>query len=137
FNQEKSEMDRFHKQSKFFYKYAMFAHFLSNILGSITQTFNQFGTVIIWFVGGLFVLNGELQVGALIAFQGYLSQMYGPIQRFSEVNITVQNSMANVERIFEVFDYEIDIQDEQNAVSLPKTEGDIIFENVSFTYIAE
>src|SRR5690606_11659728 len=60
-----------------------------------------------------------------------------PIQRFSEVNITVQNSMANVERIFEVFDYEVDIKNEKEPKRLPKTEGDIKFENVNFTYIAE
>jgi ABC-type multidrug transport system fused ATPase/permease subunit len=137
FNQEAREHERFHKQSTFFYDYVMHAHVLSNILGRITQSFNHLGVVMIWFVGGTFVMQGEITIGALIAFQAYLGQMYGPIQRFSEVNITVQNSMANVERIFEVFEYKVDIENKEMAKVIENIKGDVRFENVSFTYVAE
>lgn len=137
FNREKIEMERYDKQANQHFKYAMKAHILSNILGRITQSFNHIGTVIVWFVGGLFVVRGEFTIGGLVAFQAYLSQMYNPIRRFSDVNVTIQNSMANVERIFEVFDYEVDIKNNDHALPLKRSNGSLVFENVSFVYESE
>ncbi|WP_318615647.1 ABC transporter ATP-binding protein [Sporosarcina sp. YIM B06819] len=137
FNREPEEMSRFKKQIKHHYDYAMSAHVLSNVLGSITQTFNNTGNLISWFIGGMFVLNGHFTIGALIAFQQYLMQLYGPIQQFANINITIQNSMANIERIFEVFDIDPDIESKQNAIVLDESRGEIVFESVSFTYVIE
>jgi len=137
FNREPQEMERFKKQTEHHYKYSMSAHVLSNTLRTITQSFNHIGTLISWFVGGMFVLNGHFTIGALIAFQQYLLQLYGPIQQFANVNVTIQNSMANIERIFEVFDVEPSILSKDNAVRIEEAQGDIVFENVSFTYVIE
>ena len=137
FNREKEEMDRFKKQINFHYKYAMSAHILSNTLGTITQAFNHAGNLIIWFVGGMFVLNGHFTIGALVAFQQYLQQLYGPIQQFANINVTIQNSMANIERIFEVFDVEPQIESKANAKMLETAEGGVKFKDVTFTYVIE
>src|SRR5690625_3273729 len=115
----------------------MSAHVLSNTLGTITQAFNNIGTLLIWFIGGLFVLNGHLTIGALIAFQQYLLQLYGPIQQFANINVTIQNSMANIERIFEVFDIEPKIKNAKNALPIEHCQGGITFDRVSFTYVVE
>lgn len=137
FNREKEEMDRFQKQTKQHFKYAMSAHILSNTLGTITQLFNHSGNLIIWFAGGMFVLNGNFTIGSLIAFQQYLQQLYGPIQQFANVNVTIQNSMANIERIFEVFDIEPNINSIENPVRVKKAKGGVVFDDVSFTYVIE
>lgn len=137
FNREPEEMSRFQKQIKHHFNYAMFAHVLSNTLRSITQAFNHTGTLIIWLVGGLFVINGHFTIGALVAFQQYLLQLYGPIQQLANVNVTIQNSMANIERIFEVFDIEPDITSKENALTLDQCKGSIKFESVSFNYVIE
>src|SRR5690625_4586150 len=137
FNREAEEMSRFKKQIKHHYNYAMSAHVLSNVLRTITQIFNHMGTLISWLIGGLFVIHGNFTIGALVAFQQYLLQLYGPIQQFANVNVTIQNSMANIERIFEVFDVEPSILSKDNAVRIEEAQGDIVFENVSFTYVIE
>lgn len=137
FNREPEEASRFQKQIKHHYNYAMSAHILSNSLGSITQLFNHTGNLIIWFIGGMFVINGHFSIGALIAFQQYLLQLYGPIQQFANINVTIQNSMANIERIFEVFDIEPTIKSKEDAISIDQCQGAITFESVSFTYVIE
>ena len=137
FNREPEEMSRFKKQIKYHYDYSMSAHILSNTLRSITQVFNHTGNLIIWFIGGMFVINGHFSIGALIAFQQYLLQLYGPIQQFANVNVTIQNSIANIERIFEVFDIEPEIKSKKATNSLEESHGDIRFESVSFTYVIE
>src|SRR5690625_86709 len=137
FNREAEEMSRFKKQIKHHYNYAMSAHVLSNVLRTITQIFNHMGTLISWLIGGLFVIHGNFTIGALVAFQQYLVQLYGPIQQFANVNVTIQNSMANIERIFEVFDIELDIMNQGDAVPIDNSKGEITFESVSFTYVIE
>lgn len=137
FNRELMELNRFKKQASAHYTYAMTAQFLSNTLGRISQTFQDFGGLLIWFAGGTMVIRGQMSVGELIAFQAYLAQMYGPIQRFSDVNVTIQNSLANVERIFEVFDIEPEIQNIDNPLPLKTCKGDIQFKEVGFDYVIE
>lgn len=137
FNREKMELSRFKKQATAHYSFTMSAHLLSNALGRISQTFQDAGGLIIWFVGGSMVIGGRMSVGELIAFQAYLSQLYGPIQRFSDVNVTIQNSLTNVERIFEVFDIQPDIRNKENPVPLKVCHGEIEFDQVSFEYVIE
>lgn len=137
FNRESEEASRFQKQIQNHFNYAMYAHILSNTLRSIAEAFNHAGNLIIWFIGGMFVIQGNLTIGALIAFQQYLLQLYGPIQQFANINVTIQNSMANIERIFEVFDIEPKIQSKPKAIALQQAEGAIEFNAVSFTYVME
>ncbi|MBD0378680.1 ABC transporter ATP-binding protein [Paenibacillus sp. WST5] len=137
FNRERMELNRFKKQASAHYAYAMTAQFLSNTLGRISQTFQDFGGLIIWFAGGTMVIRGKMTAGELIAFQAYLSQLYGPIQRFSDVNVTIQNSLANVERIFEVFDIEPEIRNKDNPIPLKACRGEIQFDQVGFDYVIE
>ena len=68
----------------------------------------------------MFVINGNFTIGALIAFQQYLQQLYGPIQQFANINVTIQNSMANIECIFEVFDIDPQIERYGHLSSLPR-----------------
>src|SRR5690606_21529544 len=115
FNREKTELERFDRQANQHVSHSLAAQLLSNTLGRISQTVGHTGTLITWAVGGALVLKGEMTIGLLLAFQGYLGQLYGPIQRFAEVNVTIQNSITNIERIFEVFDIEPDVQNKPNA----------------------
>jgi ABC-type multidrug transport system fused ATPase/permease subunit len=137
FNREQTELDRFNKQAERHYTFSMSAHRLSNILGSISQTLNHTGSLIVWFVGGYAVLKGHMKLGELIAFQAYLGQLYGPIERFSQVNVTIQNSLSNIERIFEVFDIQPEVKNKENPLPLKQCKGDIQFKNVNFTYVME
>ncbi|MDB5083645.1 MAG: multidrug transporter ATP-binding protein [Bacilli bacterium] len=137
FNREKAEMDRFDKQAKHHFEYQTSAQTLSNTLGRFSQMFNDTGNLIVWFLGGTLVLHHQMTIGGLMAFQAYLGQLYGPIQRFSDTNVVVQNSLSNIERIFEVFDNEPEIQNKPNARPLPHCSGDIVFQDVTFTYVSE
>ncbi|GAA3407656.1 ABC transporter ATP-binding protein [Paenibacillus hodogayensis] len=137
FNREQTELERFDKQSDQHVNHSMSTQILSNTLGRISQTVGYSGTLITWSVGGALVLKGELSIGSLIAFNGFLGQLYGPIQRFAEVNVTIQNAMTNIERIFEVLDIEPDVKNADNPLPLPVCRGDIRFDNVSFTYETE
>lgn len=134
FNGEKHEKIRFNKQTKQHYQHTVAAHLFSNILGRLSESLSHIGGIVIWLVGGGMVLNGKMSAGEIIAFQMLLGNLYGPIQRFADVNVTIQNSVTNIERIFEVFDEKADIKERPNALPMPDCRGEVEFRNVTYTY---
>lgn len=137
FNREQTELARFDKQAERHINHSMAAQLLSNTLGRVSEFVGHSGTLLTWAVGGVFVLNGHMTIGSLIAFLAYLGQLYGPIQRFADVNVTIQNSLTNIERIFELLDVEPDVKNADKPIPLNTCAGDIRFKNVSFTYETE
>lgn len=135
FNGERQERERFGKQGKQHYKLTLSAHFFSNILGRLSETFAHIGGVMIWLVGGSLVLAGKMTAGEIIAFQMLLGNLYGPIQRFADVNVTIQNSITNIERIFEVLDEKPAIVESEKALPMPTCEGHVVFINASYNYM--
>jgi ABC-type multidrug transport system fused ATPase/permease subunit len=92
------------------------------------------GSLIYW-IGGRYVINGEMTLGGLMVFVGYMWQFYGPIERIGELYSSFQNAVASAERVFKVLDTEPDIYDRQDAIYLPpRIKGSIRFENVTFGY---
>lgn len=67
----------------------------------------------------------------------YLPSLYTPLQRFSELGVVFANSMAAVDRVFEIMDQKPEIHDEPGAIDLEQVEGRVEFEHVSFAYHLE
>ena len=135
FNGEKQEQARFARQTKQHYDHTVTAHLFSNMLGRMSETLANAGGLIIWAVGGSLVLAGKMQIGEIVAFQLLLGNLYGPIQRFADVNVTIQNSITNIERVFEMFDEKPAITEKEGAKPMPTCRGDIVFDNVTYNYI--
>jgi ATP-binding cassette subfamily B protein len=92
------------------------------------------GTAIVFWVGGYLVLLDVLTVGTIVAFSVYLGQLYGPLISLTNAPVDFAQSMVSFERVFEVLDIPIEIEEKTGAVSLPRSKGHIAFENVSFSY---
>jgi len=94
------------------------------------------GTAVVYWVGGYFVLEGTFTIGTIVAFGAYLTQLYGPLSSISNAHIEFVTSMVSFERVFEVIDLPVEIDDNPAAVSLPEVAGAVKFEQVSFSYAA-
>ena len=92
------------------------------------------GTAIILYFGSTRVLDQEISIGVMVAFVGYLSSFFDPIQQLSQLYSTFQSAMAALEKIFGVLDTEPEIADTPGAVDLPHIEGRIELRGVSFAY---
>ena len=79
------------------------------------------------------VLN-DLSSATLIAFAIAMGQMYKPVKKLSNVQMRVQKAVPGAERIFEILDIEIDVQDAENAVALTSAIETVSFQGVSFAY---
>ncbi|BCU69093.1 DUF1854 domain-containing protein [Stygiolobus caldivivus] len=91
-------------------------------------------TVLIWYIGGLSVLNGTLQLGTLVAFVTYTSMFYQPVQNLiTSVIPFTQQSLTSMERIVEVLNTKSEIREIERPISI-KVKGSFEFKDVSFSY---
>ena len=92
------------------------------------------GTAVMFWIGGHMVLRGVFTVGTIVAFGAYLTQLYGPLSSISNAHVEFATSMVSFERVFEVLDLPVEIQDKPNATVLKNISGTVSFHEVSFSY---
>jgi ATP-binding cassette, subfamily B, multidrug efflux pump len=89
---------------------------------------------LIFWVGGLRILSGQLTLGVLVAFMQYAQRFFRPIQDLSEKFNILQSAMAASERIFKLLDEPLTITSDPNATRLVNPRGEIEFRSVWFSY---
>jgi ABC-type multidrug transport system fused ATPase/permease subunit len=87
--------------------------------------------------GGLQAVEGDITVGVLVAFLAALNNFFDPIQSLSQLYTTYQAGMAALDKIFELLDEEPDLRDAPDAQPLPPIRGELVLDDVSFTYSPE
>jgi len=80
------------------------------------------------------VIEGNLTIGTMIAFIAYIDRLYGPLRRLVNSSTTLTQSIASMDRVFELLDEKYDIVDKDNAVVCRGAKGEFIFDQVSFSY---
>jgi ATP-binding cassette, subfamily B, bacterial len=94
------------------------------------------GTALVFWLGGLLVLQGVFTVGTIVAFGAYLTQLYGPLSSLTNARVEFATSLVSFERVFETLDLPVEIADRPGAIALEQVAGDVRFEAVSFSYQA-
>lgn len=92
------------------------------------------GTALVYWVGGHLVLEGVFSIGTIVAFSAYLGQLYSPLQYLINVPVSFSTSMVSFERVFEIIDLPLEIDEKPNALTLTNVRGALAFEGVHFTY---
>ena len=134
FAQEKHEEKNFYRESEKLFSIAMHRVYLQSLNVTITTLLTHLAPLIVTLYGGYQVINGNLTVGELVAVGMYLPPLYTPMQRFAQLNLVFANSMAAVDRVFEIMDQKPEIRDLPGAVELPDIEGRVTFDHVCFAY---
>ena len=78
--------------------------------------------------------RGNVELGVLFAFVGYLQTFFDPIQQISQLYTTYQQGMAALDKIFDLLDTEPDLVDPPNAIDPGEIRGAIDLEGVWFGY---
>lgn len=87
--------------------------------------------------GGFLVLQGQVTLGTLVAFLGYVGSLFGPVQGLSGIYQTVQRGTVALEQILDILDTQESLGDAPDAKELEQLEGRIAFEKVHFSYEAK
>jgi len=90
--------------------------------------------VIVFYYGGISVIDGIITVGVLITFQNYIGRFFEPIQQLAEQFNTLQSAFASAERLFGILDSKPTISDIDDPIELTDMTGEIEFKNVWFAY---
>jgi ATP-binding cassette subfamily B multidrug efflux pump len=134
FNRERKSQSQFadlNKQHMVAYKDAIdaFAFFYPAV-----EFLSMGGVALLYWIGGVRVIDGTIEIGVLLTFMLYAQRFFRPIQDLSEKFNILQSAMAASERIFRLLDEPITIVSAPNATSLPAPRGEIEFRNVWFAY---
>jgi ATP-binding cassette subfamily B protein len=134
FGQEKREVYRFKDENSDFYTREVGMVNLWTLFGPLTMFCMQIGNVLVWIVGGYWVVQGKMTPGTLMAFNGYMWMFYGPIHMVAHVDRMLNRAASSVQRIFEVLDTEPAIFSKVGAEKPQAFQGQIELQNVSFSY---
>ena len=92
------------------------------------------GTALVYGLGGYYVIKDLFTVGTIVAFGSYLGQLYGALQGLAGAPVDFSTSMVSFERVFEVIDLPLDINEKEDAFVLRDVKGELEFDNVTFNY---
>ena len=86
------------------------------------------------YVAAILVANNELDVGKFFSFLAAMMLAYQPVRSLATINITIQQGLAGAKRVLPVIDEKPEVKDKENVKDLMFKTGEIIFENVNFSY---
>ena len=89
---------------------------------------------ILIFYSGKLIISGELAINNFFSFLAAMMLAYQPVKTLTKVNVAIFQGFAAAERILPIIDIknEIDLNTDKDELAISK--GEIIFENVNFTY---
>jgi ATP-binding cassette subfamily B protein len=134
FAQEGAESKRFATKNEALFETNVKAARKRSTYSPLLDLIANLGTVFILWYGGSLVIRGELTLGELVAFNSYLLQLVMPMRRLGMLISMLSQAQASGERIFEILDAESEVKQAEDAIPMPRIEGNVKFENVSFRY---
>jgi len=101
---------------------------------AVVNTITDIAPLLLIGYSGYQVIQGNLTIGTMMAFYAYIERLYNPLRRLVNSSTTLTQSIASMDRVFELIDEKYDIDDLPGAAEVVDVRGDIQFENVSFSY---
>ena len=134
FAQEDREVSRFHRRSEDLYTAHMQAEQTWATLLPILWFVLSSGQFIVWYAGGIGVIDFGVTTGTLIMFLGYIGMLYGPLQIVTRMWDWIGRCLAASERVFEIMDSQKEESDPEHQVPMPDMKGHVKFNKVTFGY---
>jgi len=134
FSREKYEINKFLKMNRTYYDLNMNQ---AKVIGDYfppIEFLTNISLVIMIVFGGFLVMNGEITIGVLVAFSGYIGNIIWPMRMLGELIDLLSRNNASAKKIFEIMDREPEIKSRKECYKSDGIKGDIKFENVSFKY---
>ena len=85
-------------------------------------------------VAGVLLINGQITLGTVMAFLGYVGGLFGPVQGLSNIYQTVRRASVSLDEISSILDMEEHVSDQQDAQAISTVHGYVSFDGVQFGY---
>lgn len=136
FAREPHEVEKFSERNERYKTNQIFASSLWARYFPMMELFANISVVILLAVGGAMVIQGSMTVGELAAFFTLIWYIIGPLWGIGFHINNYTQSKASGERVLELLNQPIDVEDRERAVDLVPSEvkGHVVFDNVTFAY---
>lgn len=119
----------------------------SELLGAVPFLMQRLSNSAVLMLGVYLILGGQMTIGMLIAFQGFLAAYLDPMTRLSDTLQAMQDMQTRMERIEDVFNYPVDVKSKidpasgvteapgsHQAKTLERLSGHLDIQHISFGY---
>ncbi|MFY9494987.1 MAG: ABC transporter transmembrane domain-containing protein [Limnochordia bacterium] len=136
FGREDAEIERFGRRNRRVYEVFREVGNTTSTVFPLLSYLMGIGALVIWGFGGWRVVRGDLTLGTLMTFTGYLGMLYGPLDFMTRVVEWWSSSMNSAQRIFEIIDSTqvLWTPEGDELVQMPELKGAVEARDVSFSY---
>lgn len=133
---EANEIKRWNELSQEFLRKNMNLVRIQSLIMPILTIITGISIIVVIWVGGTKVINGEMNLGEMAAFVMYLSILIWPVIAFGWIMNIIQQAEASMKRLNKIFNEPYEIQDSSSTdLSVKELKGEIELRNVSFKYL--
>lgn len=115
-------------------KYWMKAKYIERLIPAFVSILSIFTVLLIYYLGVGGIEKGTVTIGLLIAFVAYVSEFWQPVISLTALYNEIINCSVYIERIFEMLEEPLVVEDLPDAQDIGDVEGYVDFENVTFSY---
>ena len=111
------------------------AQFTALISQPVANIFTRLESILLFLIGGILVIEGDIQIGVLVAFIGFAMNLLGPLSEIFTMYAQILNAIVGAGRVFAILDEKPGVADLAAAPALPAIKGTVDFDHVTFSYI--
>lgn len=135
FGQEEQEIDRFKKNNGRVREAELDLARFDCQFSAIYYLVEDFLTFLVWAAGSALIISGgDMELGLLITFAGYVGQLKWPLEFMSRIFRWYTNAMNSAQRMFEIIDAVPEVKESPDPVRPETLRGEIELKNVTFGY---
>jgi ATP-binding cassette, subfamily B, heavy metal transporter len=134
FGNEEHEARRYDSALQSYERAAVLSHTSLSLLNIGQAAIISIGLTIVMFMAGRGIVAGTMTIGDFVLVNTYLLQLYQPLNFFGYVYREVKQSLADMEKMFDLLNVEREIADEPDSRPLVVTGAAVEFEDVTFGY---
>jgi ATP-binding cassette subfamily B protein len=137
YSREQTALKQFSTSNIALRQAATHAQVYAGFVGPTMNFVSNIGLTVVAAVGGWLALQGLATVGNIATFINYSRQFGRPLNEIANLYNTIQSAVAGAERVFAILDETPRLQDAPDAKPLARIQGDVHFDDVSFSYQPE
>jgi ATP-binding cassette, subfamily B, vacuolar membrane transporter HMT1/ACLQ len=134
FNAESYEFNRYKTSIKLMQSFEYWVEVTLAYMNTVQGALFMIALLLASFIEAFEVARGDQTVGKFVQLITYMAQLQAPLNFFGTFYRAIQTNLINAERMLELFKEQPHVTDREGAAELKDCSGDIIFDNVSFSY---
>lgn len=134
YSQERKVIDQFAEKNDALKESNYWAQTYSGFIPKLMNMLNNVSFAIIVGIGGILAIKGSVSIGVIVTFTTYSRQFTRPLNDLANQFNMILSAVAGAERVFQIVDEKEEQEDEGKAVSIDRLHGEIVFDQVGFSY---